>query len=377
MKRNERYGIVDFINPSGIIAYRVTGRKPDGTRVRQNFKSLAEAIQKKAELETDAITEADAIKLRSTRLNETQLRDAEAAVARLGDTPLLPAVDFYLRNFQEPVKTVALPIAFQEFLAAKVRSRTVDTFKSRVGAFAGQHGDKAVSDVLPEHLDRYLHQGKISNATRNNNRRALSSFFGWCVKQGYCRENPVAKVDAIKVERPEPEILTVAEIERLMRAAETFLPRRRITIKNQRVSQPVARTDLVGFMVPHLALLFFSGIRPTELQQLTWDDIDLEEKLITISARIAKMRQRRHVEISDNLLEWLAPARVKGFEIFPPNWRKYFTNLRKEAKINHWPGDVARHSYVSYHLATHKNEGYTAEQAGNSADISRGNTAIW
>ena len=66
---------------------------------------------------------------------------------------------------------------------------------------------------------------------------------------------------------------------------------------------------------------------------LKWRDIDLEEKLITISSKISKTRERRHVDISDNLLAWLLPCFTRNLVIYPDQWRKHFDEVKKLAKI--------------------------------------------
>lgn len=55
MSRKDRFGIIEFENPSGAMVFRVTGRMSDGRQVRQNFKSYAEALARKGELEVEAL----------------------------------------------------------------------------------------------------------------------------------------------------------------------------------------------------------------------------------------------------------------------------------------------------------------------------------
>jgi hypothetical protein len=107
------------------------------------------------------------------------------------------------------------------------------------------------------------------------------------------------------------------------------------------------------------------------------------------------MRQRRLVEISDNLVEWLRPHAGEG-AIVPANFRRDFDTVKALAgyaftkqRVNVepvkkafpeldwenlptepvWIPDVLRHTAVSYHFAEHQHEGKTASWAGNSPDI--------
>jgi len=51
-------------------------------------------------------------------------------------------------------------------------------------------------------------------------------------------------------------------------------------------------------MVPYFALAFFAGLRPTsEIGEMTWDNIDLEERIIRVVPSVAKTRRQRFVDI--------------------------------------------------------------------------------
>ncbi len=76
------------------------------------------------------------------------------------------------------------------------------------------------------------------------------------------------------------------------------------------------------FAVPAFALLTFAGIRPEEISSkerektiITWDNINIEDKTLTVPSAVAKTRKvRRSEDIPDNLWEWL--------KIIPPEERK-------------------------------------------------------
>ena len=96
----------------------------------------------------------------------------------------------------------------------------------------------------------------------------------------------MATISPIATDRGEPEILSLEQCRRLLAAA-------------------AGCRD--GVLVPYVALGLFCGIRPTELSRLSWKEIDLDQQTVTVGAKLAKMRQRRIVAISDNALEWLLP----------------------------------------------------------------------
>jgi integrase len=62
-----------------------------------------------------------------------------------------------------------------------------------------------------------------------------------------------------------------------------------------------------GLLVPWLSLALFGGLRPTELRRVFWNDIDMENKVLFVRGAVAKLRARVAVQLSDNLIAWLAP----------------------------------------------------------------------
>ena len=69
MAQRERFRIGPFTNPSGVVVYRVTGRKLDGTQVRENFPAYGRALARKQELEQDALQIENSVTLKATRLS--------------------------------------------------------------------------------------------------------------------------------------------------------------------------------------------------------------------------------------------------------------------------------------------------------------------
>jgi len=366
MRRKERFSVSLYTNPSGVRVYRVQGRMPDGRQMRRNFRTYQEAVGYKGELEVEALNEPAAIKTKRTRLTDEQLADAEAALQRLKGTghTLAFATEFFLRKWRPAVVDKTVADAYQEFLLAKtakmVRPRTMTDYRSRVGRLAKKHPTRLVSELTADDLAVLITAPSGSSRTFNGNRRVLHGFFEWCVKRKFCPENPVVDIEVAEVDAAEPSILSLAEVKDLLRTALTFKD---------------------GVLVPYVALALFSGLRPAELARISWNAIDLTERLLTVDGPAAKLRQRRVVELSENVVAWLLPYRDKP--IVGHNWRRDFDALRrlcgfkarlkpserKGCALKDWPDDVLRHTAISHHLALHQHEGKTATWAGNSPDV--------
>ena len=108
--------------------------------------------------------------------------------------------------------------------------------------------------------------------------------FEYALKKGHVGLNPVSKIARPAINKADPIILGPKSIERFLRAAEELYPE----------------------LVPRLALSFFCGIRPKELDRLLWSSISLENRCVTVGSAEAKMSQRRVTTMSENAVAWLA-----------------------------------------------------------------------
>lgn len=122
-------------------------------------------------------------------------------------------------------------------------------------------------------------------------------------------------------------------------------------------------------VVPALAIGFFAGLRPSEVQGLGWVDVSLTAKRIRVSPETAKKRRARYVDMSDNLIEWLTPyARESGL-VAPPlmTYRRARKEIMGGAECT-LIKDGFRHSFGTYHLATYENAAKTAFAMGRRSD---------
>jgi hypothetical protein len=86
MRHTESFVVSEFTNPSGEIVFRVAGWLY-GKRVRKNFPTRTEAESERQVLEVNRLQVESGIRTTITRLNEDQVKQAEAAFQRLGDGP--------------------------------------------------------------------------------------------------------------------------------------------------------------------------------------------------------------------------------------------------------------------------------------------------
>ena len=360
-----RFHVVEFVNPSGEIAFRVTGYKSDGARVRENFKTQEEAVGRRAELDIEAanIVTTTATRMKATRLTDEQVKDAERAFAKLGSRSLLETVEYFLKNYREPVRQMTVADAVEQFLAdRKKQNRRPDTLRNlrgRLGMFSRLYGTKHVAEVSNDDCRDFVFRKGTSPRNQINDRLAVSNFLNWCVRRQFATVNHMEAVDKPAVDSHEPSVLSLSECRKLLAAARDYKD---------------------GLLLPYVAVSLFGGLRPTELSRLTWDRIDLTDKTITLDGSMAKTRQRRIVKLPENCIAWLLPLAPQHPRFVSASFKRHFGRVKLAAgfngdekskdengrKLRPWVQDYMRHTAISMYLAKHKHEGEAATWAGNS-----------
>ena len=264
----QRFKILPYTNPrTGTDSWRVTGTRRNGERIRENFADAAEAQYRHTELEAEFHATNGVAALRATRLTDEQVGIAEAAFKRLErDEDLLTAVDHWLRTgkpatIKESPRLDEALKTYEEWLetTTDLRPITKGHLRRRVGHFVRNVANMRVTDVQPDHIEKYLAHRNVSANTKDANCRAISSFFTWCMKgkRHWAINNPCYAVEIEGLtsdDDREPVVLAVKECDALLRAAEAFEK---------------------GRLVPYVALCLFGGLRPFETARLTWEQVNL------------------------------------------------------------------------------------------------------
>ena len=283
-----------------------------------------------------------------------QRADARHALEELAPFPgvsLTDAARIAVDCLKRTERTVPIAELVESFIAAKVadgRSPVhLADLRFRLGAFRDAFGDKLAAAVGTQDLDDWLHGLPVGPQSRLNYRRALHALFNFAMARQFARENPAKGTGRPKVFAKEPGILTPAQFERLLNAAD------------ERVR-------------PALAIGGFAGLRPAELHRLTWDAVNLEERHVSVSAKTSKTASRRLVPICDNLLAWLLTAPKRVGPVLPVSdaiGRDLFVAAREAAGIKKWPADGLRHSWVTYRFALTGDAARTAGEAGHDVAV--------
>ena len=256
------------------------------------------------------------------------VRNPSGSCATLGE-----AVNAYMRGLAER--------------SAGYRKTVAYRLEAMVNALGGKTplpslGKEEVGGVLEGWAESH---SPFSDASWNCWLTTFGVFFNWAVKTYKLASNPMEGLDPRKVKAAEVDFLRVADVEKLLRAAEEVAPEYAAAV----------------------AILFFAGLRPTELVGqygtagegvrggLDWDCVDVDGEIF-IAGRNTKTSRQRQVTISDNLRAWLdAYGGDKRGRLVPnPQAWKVARKAIVEAAGVDWPQDYARHTYASMHYAFHK-----------------------
>lgn len=158
----------------------------------------------------------------------------------------------------------------QQFLTSRVASglsdKTVDWYAWMLGKYYAYCAEHCLCEALPTSIEAFLvHQRRAgqSAATVASYYRALHAYGNWLVKRGVLETNPLDLVDKPRVPRRRGKHITLAEFGTLYDSVSG--------------SEWTDHRDRAMFIV-----MFYSGLRVSELCDLYTEDIDTMHRLITV-----------------------------------------------------------------------------------------------
>ncbi len=360
MKQENPYVISEFTNPSGKIVFQVYARI-DGKRFRKNFPTHAEAEAERQILGIQFLQQTE-MRVAATRLNDAQLREAEAVFARVTGQPrtLSFYVEFALANYRAPATQKLLTEAVTDFLGIKDHEREQDLLsepyltrvKRDLKRLQKHFPAATVAELTGTRLLGYFEARRAAHKTFNNRRGVVSSFLKFALQRDWIADNPLAKIPPRRIRRRRGCAITFAASQAagLMAYVEEHYPT----------------------AVPFFALCLFAGIRPClrtgEILRLQSAHVKLDANMIRIDGEVSKVREPRNVTIQPNLAAWLRAYPLKKFPIIPANLQHIREKVSQKFPLAH---DVMRHTFISMFVAKFRSIGEASLQAGNSESIIR------
>ena len=327
--------------------FLVTIPKLGGGRNRRFFKekSKAETYLQFAKVQqenygTAALSISDALRVEAIECAEL--------LQPFGAT-LRDAARFYSAHLKEIMGSRKVKEVVADLLAARTADgmspRYLKDLRWRLGRFTLSFGEQMIAGISASRIDQWLRGLGVAAATRNTFRVRVAALFAFARRRGYVKENPVADVERAKGRETEIEILSVSQVARLLESASSD-------------------------MLPFWAIGAFAGLRRSEIERLTWSEVDFDADVIEVKASKSKTASRRLVTLQPNLRAWLAPYRTRSGRVCPVNLqRKIFGDRERAGLRSEWPQNALRHSFGSYHLAQFNDAAKLALEMGNSPAI--------
>lgn len=143
----------------------------------------------------------------------------------------------------------------------KLSSNTLQSYKRDLKFFCHYLVDIGISNFFEvSHVDlltytiRLKKEGK-ANTTISRSIASLRTFYSFLHNKGYMDKNPTLELEAPKMDRKMPQVLSLSEVERLL-------------------AKPDIRTSIGKRDRAMIELLYATGIRVTELISLTLSDVN-------------------------------------------------------------------------------------------------------
>jgi integrase len=132
-----------------------------------------------------------------------------------------------------------------------------------------------LTDVARDHLVHYVRDDdSVTVATRRKRYRHLRTFFNWAKKQGHIEASPLDDLDPPKAEKKQPEFLTPAQFERLLRAIDADF--------EMKADEGHASEGQLLWLKDLVTLAVNTGFRLGELTALRWRDVDFDSGLLHV-----------------------------------------------------------------------------------------------
>ena len=137
-------------------------------------------------------------------------------------------------------------------------------------------------------------------------------------------------------------------------------------VQGFRVNDPAI---IPAIIIPRLMFGCFAGLRSSEIQRLTWEDVRLDlGQLYVVKGK--NKNSERWVTLTPPLLDWCKKMLDDGATgpVLLGCAREHITSLQKrlaKAAGITIPHNALRHSYGSHHLVHHASDGNTAAEMGH------------
>lgn len=208
----------------------------------------------------------------------------------------------------------------------RIKPKTTTLYRAHLTAFFEAHGWAHPSRITEKMMTDFLStlKGKSGAAkpkTANHYLKDMKQFFAFCVRRGYIASNPVQLVKTTKLGKKAPQFLTRPQIHAILRAS--------------------AKEDLG----PAIATAIYTGMRKSEIQRLTWVDVDFRRGRVMVGE--SKSKTFRVLPLHPALKKILWPLRGKGVCFSFVNFRRVWKRVKRKIEMPGLRFHELRHTFAS------------------------------
>ena len=170
---------------------------------------------------------------------------------------------------------------------------TVASYCRDVGGMLEAFKGYLPKEIRTEHLERYLSKRIADGLSKRSQARLLSalrSFFNWCIEEGDLKDNPCDRIDAPKLGKYLPAVLSVEEVDAIISSVDT---RTATGLRNRAI----------------LEVLYGCGLRVSECTGLLLSHVHLDEGYVDVVGKGNKQRIIPLGEMAADAIRNYLPAR--------------------------------------------------------------------
>lgn len=254
--------------------------------------------------------------------------EVKAAIRKLehhGAT-IQQATDFFLRHHRPTAGHLTIEQAKTVWLENLKRTGRCKKYiesseKTYLNPFVKKYGHKRVIDITQDDAEEFIYETKkgVSLSTQAHFIKRLRVFFNGLAELEYAsREiNPFQKLKLPDAARDENRL---SEKDRVLSVLDVVI-----------LLEFLLKESKWDALV-HETLVLFCGMRNAEAQKMTWKNIDLTNRHVEVTAKIAKKKWRRVVEIPENAMVWLTICHSKLEGMWPKRTEKGFEQKLKRIR---------------------------------------------
>ncbi len=275
-------------------------------------------------------------RIRDRQTNKMTKISTRERSRRKADQAVLRWVEGRISRVEETLKVMAFGEAFETWLGLRlVRPSTRRDYESARRVYLAAFGDgRAVDEITPLEVEKFLRDMSKSGRAATTGQKYLTilrSFYQWAMRQDFCRSNPTEAIKAARGAKRSGVALTQEEARRFLSACQETVVK---TLKDGHRNEWQQ-----GFPPPdHLFLAalisLHTGLRRGNVTGLTWREVDLKKRKITIAAGKMKANADHIIPIHTELVEKFAEKQKEQMKIAPdePVIGKAIEEIRKSFK---------------------------------------------